>query len=160
MSNSNLDPRDASGVPVMMGYDPTSDQPVAFRAVNIQRDPSTSYAYGDLAASNSGGSPQYSPAGYVSPSPSNTASTAANTDYQFKWGADGTTAVNHVFLQNNTTANVQWELDATASAGSPVLAPGQSIFLDVQVSTLHLYTAAIQSVNGTTAGNIVVRAWQ
>lgn len=98
-------------------------------------------------------------AGYVAAYASNAANTTAATDYSFKWGASGTTQVNHVLLNNNTAANIQYELDTAANAGSPVLASGASILLDVPVTALHLYTAANQNVNGASASNIVVRAW-
>ncbi len=97
--------------------------------------------------------------GYVSAYGSNAAATTATTDYSFKWGAGGTTQVNHIMLQNNTGANIQWDLDTAANAGSPILATGQTLFLDVQTTALHLYTAGAQNVNGSTAGNIVVRGW-
>jgi hypothetical protein len=96
--------------------------------------------------------------GYVTPYSGNASATTATTDYSFAWGS-GSTQVFHVMLQNTTGSNIQWELDTAANAGSPVLATGQTLFLDVQCTTLHLYTAAIQNVNGTSANNIVVRAW-
>jgi len=97
--------------------------------------------------------------GYVAAWGSNAAATAATTDYAFKWGAGGTTQVNHVMLQNNTGANIQFDIDTAANAGSPVLATGQTLFLDVQMTALHLYTAGIQNVNGNSGSNIVVRGW-
>jgi hypothetical protein len=96
--------------------------------------------------------------GYVAASNGNAAATTGGTDYSFKWGT-GSTVINHLFIQNNTTANVQWELDAATSAGSPILTPGQSVFLDVQTTVLHLLTAANQNINGSLANNIVVRGW-
>lgn len=95
--------------------------------------------------------------GAVAPSASNAAHTTAATDYSFSWQAP---TVNHIMLQNNTAAVVNWELDATATAGSPALAAGQTVFLDVVASVLHLFTAAQQNVNGAAAANVVVRAWQ
>lgn len=97
--------------------------------------------------------------GYVTAYGSNLGATVATTDYLFKWGAGGLTQVNHIMLQNNTGANIQYDLDVAANAGSPILATGQTLFIDVQTSVLHLYTAAIQNVNGAVAGNIVVRGW-
>ena len=97
--------------------------------------------------------------GYVAAYASNGAATAATTDYSFKWGAAGTTVISHLMVQNNTASSIQWDLDVTATAGSPVLAAGQTLFLDVQVTALHLYTPGISNVNGTSASNIVVRAW-
>lgn len=90
---------------------------------------------------------------------SNPASTTASTDYQFKWGAAGNQQVNHVILQNNTTAVVNYDIDNTASAGTLTLAAGATIFLDVSMLVLHLFTAGVQAVNGAAAAGIVVRAW-
>jgi hypothetical protein len=97
--------------------------------------------------------------GYVAASSDNAAATTGGTDYAFAWGPAGSTVINHLFIQNNTTANVQWELDATTSAGSPILTPGQSVFLDVQTTVLHLLTAANQNINGASGNNVVVRGW-
>jgi hypothetical protein len=96
---------------------------------------------------------------YVSAFDSNPAALTANTDASFKWGAAGTTQVNHILLQNNTTINILWDLDVATSAGSPILAPGQSVFLDVQTTALHIQANGTPNVNGTSAGNIVVRGW-
>jgi len=97
--------------------------------------------------------------GYVAAFGSNPAAMTANTDYQFKWGAGGTTVVNHIMIQNNTASNIQWDLDTTSNAGSPVLAPSQTIFLDVQTTVLHLLSTGTPNVNGSTGSNVVVRAW-
>jgi hypothetical protein len=97
--------------------------------------------------------------GYVAAYGSNAAALTSSTDYSFKWGAGGTTQVNHVFVQNNTALNLNWELDATATAGSPVLAPGQSLFLDVQTLIVHLFQAGTPNVGGSSASNIVVKGW-
>jgi hypothetical protein len=81
--------------------------------------------------------------------------TTATTDTAWTFAS----RVNHVLLQNNTTANLQYEFDTTASAGSPILAPGATFVADLQVTAIHLYTAAAQNINGTVAGNIVLRGW-
>ena len=94
---------------------------------------------------------------FIAASSSNAAALAASTDYSFKWAAPG--YVNHLLLQNNDTNNLHFELDATATAGSPMLAPGQTIILDVQVAVLHLFSSGTPNVNGSTANNIVVRGW-
>lgn len=67
--------------------------------------------------------------------------------------------VHHLLIQNNTAAVVYWELDAVAGVGSAQLAAGATLFLDNTAAALHLYTAAAQNINGTTATNIVVRGW-
>ena len=97
--------------------------------------------------------------GYVAPYGSNAAVLTSSTDYAFKWGTNGNTAVNHIMLQNNTASSLNWDLDTAANAGSPVLAAGQTVFLDVQTTVLHLFQAGTPNVNGTSSGNIVVRAW-
>lgn len=94
--------------------------------------------------------------GVVPPAAANLSATVGGTDYTFAWQAG---FVNHVLLQNNTAAALNYEIDAAATAGSPVLAAGAAIFLDVQLAALHLLTAANQNVNGAVASNIVVRAW-
>lgn len=105
------------------------------------------------------GGAQAAQAGVVAPFGGNPAATTAATDYSFKWGSTGTEQVNHVLLQNNTAATINYDIDEAASAGSIALAAGATIFLDIQMSTLHLFTAGVVNVNGTATGNIVVRAW-
>lgn len=95
--------------------------------------------------------------GVAAASGANPAATTAGASYTFAWTA---ATVRHVMLQNNTGASLNYEIDAAATAGSPVLATGQTVFLDITMSTLHLLTAAVQNVNGAAANNIVVRAWQ
>lgn len=98
--------------------------------------------------------------GYVAAYGSNPSQTAAaSADTLFKWGAGGTTQVSHIMLQNNTGANISWDLDVATTAGSPILATGQTLFLDVQTTVLHLQSAAQQNLNGSSASNIVIRAW-
>lgn len=95
--------------------------------------------------------------GVVAAAATNAAATTAGADYTFAWSA---ATVNHVLLQNNTAAALNYEVDAAATAGSMTLAAGAGVFLDVTMGALHLLTAGVQNVNGTVAGNIVVRAWQ
>jgi len=91
---------------------------------------------------------------------SNAAALTSATDYSFKWGTDGKQAINHIMLQNNTSANLNFDLDATATAGSPVLVSGAIVFLDVLGTlVLHLLQTGTPNVNGTSSGNIVVRGW-
>lgn len=94
--------------------------------------------------------------GIVPPLASNLASTPAGADYAFGWTW---TQVRHLMIQNNTASALNWDTDQPATAGSPTLAAGATLFLDIVVSTLHLYTVGVQAVNGTAGGNIVVRAW-
>lgn len=97
--------------------------------------------------------------GYVAAYGSNPAALTSSTDYSFKWGASGTTQVNHIMIQNNTSTNLNFDLDVAATAGSPLLAPGQTIFFDVQTTVVHLFQAGTPNVNGSSASNVVVRGW-
>jgi len=100
--------------------------------------------------------------GYVAAYGSNAAALTANTDYLFKWGAGGTTQVNHIMIQNNSSILINWDLDVATSAGSPVLsntAGVNTLFLDVQTSILHIQGNGTPNVNGTSASDIVVRGW-
>jgi hypothetical protein len=68
--------------------------------------------------------------------------------------------VHHVMLQNNSNFAIGWEIDAPASAGSPQLQPGQTVFLDVGCLEVHIFTAQALPINGGATGNIVIRGWQ
>ncbi len=59
-------------------------------------------------------------------------------------------------VQNNTSANANINFTAAASAGTLLVPPGFAYEFQLQTTTLHLFTAAAQNVNGSTAGNIVV----
>lgn len=95
--------------------------------------------------------------GIVAPDPANPAATSVNTDYAFKWS--GGAVVNHVLLQNNGAAAINYDIDEAASLGSMSLGAGSVVFLDIQMAALHFYTGTAMNVNGTTGSNIVVRAW-
>lgn len=164
-------------------YDPTSHKVVAAQASTTSTDSTTGVVSAVLNSSGGGGGggggttniTQWNSAtpgvsnpvftapvaqqGYVAAYGSNAAATTGGADYLFKWGVGGTTQVNHVMIQNNTGANVQWDLDTATSSGSPVLATGQTIFLDVQCTILHLLSAANQNVNGSSSSNICVKGW-
>jgi hypothetical protein len=90
----------------------------------------------------------------VAPYASNPSTTGVGTDTQFKWGTNGTTTVNHVFIQNNlASATVYYAFDTnTTASGAAVyaLAPGQFVAWDRQCTILHLQTAASQNFGGTT----------
>jgi hypothetical protein len=97
--------------------------------------------------------------GYVAAYGSNPTALTSNTDAAFKWGGAGNTQVNHVMIQNNTAASLNWDLDVATSAGSPTLAAGQTLFLDVQTSAVHLQQTGTPNINGSSSANIVVRGW-
>ncbi len=97
--------------------------------------------------------------GYVPANPNNAAALTSNVDYAFKWGTDAAPITpNHVMIQNNSAANLNFDLDVAATAGSPVLGPNQILFLDWQTTVLHLLQTGTPNINGTTANNIVIRA--
>lgn len=65
--------------------------------------------------------------------------------------------VNHLYVQNNTAANVFYAIDTPASPGSLVLVPGALLaYYKEATQTINLYTAAAQNINGVAGGNIVV----
>lgn len=86
----------------------------------------------------------------LSSPPSNT---NANSDTSLTFSSD----VYHLLIQNNTSAVVYLDLDTAATQGSPELAAGQTWFLDVHTSVLHVFTVAAQPVNA--ASGIVIRGW-
>lgn len=89
--------------------------------------------------------------GYVAASsPPSATNVGSDTTYTFS------SQVNRVIIQNNTSANVNYAFDTAASAGSFVLASNAMVVYPKKVTALHLYTAAAQNINGTSAGNIVV----
>lgn len=99
-------------------------------------------------------------AGEVALYGSNPTALTANTDAAIKWGASGTTAVNHILIANNTTINVNYRLDAATTAGSDLLAPGQKIVLDIAGTlAVHLQANGTPNIGGSTGGNIVVIGW-
>ena len=65
--------------------------------------------------------------------------------------------VNHVTIENHTAANINYSFDETCTAGSLLLPPTYQHDKAKQVNTVHILTTAAQNINGSTAGNIVVR---
>lgn len=65
--------------------------------------------------------------------------------------------VNKVTIYNATSANLNYALDETVTAGSLVLAPGYQLDQYKKVTAVHILTAAAQNINGSTAGNVVVK---
>jgi hypothetical protein len=91
------------------------------------------------------------PSGYIAASsPPSATNVGSDTPYTFS------SQVNHVLIQNNTSANVNVAFDVAASGGSLVLIPGTLLIYPKKCTVLHLYTASAQNINGTSAGNIVV----
>ena len=83
-------------------------------------------------------------------SPPSTTNAGTDTTYTFS------SQVNRVIIQNNTSANVNYAFDTAASPGTLRLLPGATLIYPKKCTALHLYTAAAQNINGSTAGNIVV----
>jgi hypothetical protein len=65
--------------------------------------------------------------------------------------------VHHVTIYNGTSVNINYAFNETCTAGSFVLAPGYQLDKDKSVTTVHLLTASAVNVNGSSAGNIVVK---
>lgn len=89
--------------------------------------------------------------GYVSAS-TPPASTNAGSDTSYTFSSQ----VSRVIIQNNTSANANYAFDTAASAGSLLLTPGSLLIYPKKCTVLHLYTAATQTINGSSTGNIVV----
>ena len=94
-------------------------------------------------------------AGIIGPAASQPSATNVGTDTPWYFAKQ----VRHIFIQNNTAVNVQFSLDAAATAGSPILAPGAAFSGDIAVTVIHLLTAAAQNINGSSAVNIVIWGW-
>lgn len=89
--------------------------------------------------------------GYVSlVAPPTQTSAGADTPLTFS------SQVNHVILQNNTSANVYFAFDIAASLGSAILSPNTFLSYSKKIAVVHLYTAAAQNINGIVGNNIVV----
>lgn len=94
----------------------------------------------------------------VALSGSNPATTGVNTDVSIGWNAGAT--VTEILLANNTTVNILYEIGAATNAGSDYLAPGQKLnIVGVAITAVHLQAASSVNVNGSTAGNFIVRGW-
>jgi hypothetical protein len=90
--------------------------------------------------------------GYIAAtSPPSTTNAGSDTAYTFS------SQINRVIIQNNTSANLNFDFDQAASAGSFLCLPGTMIIYPKKCTALHLYTAAAQNINGSTSGNIIVR---
>lgn len=137
--------QDAGDIPAAGFFDPSTAEIAAAQLINVTRDTTTGKLYGVLLIEDIEAS------GYVSlTSPPSATSAGSDTTLTFS------KQVNRVIIQNNTSANVNYAFDTAASAGSLVLAPGSTLIYPKKVTSPHLYTAAAQNINGTSAGNIVV----
>lgn len=92
-----------------------------------------------------------SQAGYISlVSPQASTNAGSETIYTFAQ------EINTVNLQNNTGADVAYAFNTTATAGSLILADGQTLIYSKKITSVHLFTAGAQTVNATTANGIVL----
>lgn len=92
-----------------------------------------------------------SQSGYVAlSSPPTQTNSGSDTTFTFS------KQVNCVIIQNNTGSNVNFAFDGAASAGSLLLATGQTFIYAKRVTAVHLYTSSAQNVNGTSGSNIVL----
>lgn len=94
------------------------------------------------------------PAGANTALSSPPAQTNAGSDTSLTFSA----TVNHWTLQNNSSANLYYNLDAAASTGTLVLAPNAQVFYDWPVTVVHVYTAAAINVNGASGLCLMGRA--
>lgn len=140
-------PQSSDNVAFEGGYDPNANQMAAKELDSSQTANSTTYGPQRVVIS--------AVAGGIAAAASQPTATTANADTAWAFAQK----VNHVLIQNNTTATVQFDFETTANAGSPIIAPGSIFFFDIKVTAVHLFTAAIQNINGATAGNIVIRGW-
>lgn len=142
-------PTDVNNILFEGVYDPAGHQFVAMQAGAVATD-SAGNASAPLTVAPTN-VPKSGVIGFTNPP----AQTSAALDTAITFSA----TVNHWVLQNNTTAVVNFDMDTQASAGSLVLAPNATFFSDIPMTALHLFTAAAQNINGTAAGNIVLRGW-
>jgi hypothetical protein len=97
---------------------------------------------------------------HTNPAGSNTAlsappsTTNANTDTPLTFGS----AVNHWCLQNQSTQNIYYNLDAAASTSTFVLAPNAQVWWDWPVTVLHVLTVTAINVNGASGLVLIGRA--
>ena len=96
-------------------------------------------------------------AGVISTTNTNGTTIGANTDYAITFSSQ----VSHFAIENNTSAVIQWELDATTSAATSLhltnVSPGNLLLMDVHVTTIHVLSTVATAFN--TASGICVRGW-
>ncbi len=82
------------------------------------------------------------------------ANLAADTDAAYVFSSP----VKQVIIQNNSTVPVNIEQDVPATPGSLVaVALGGVMILDEECSEIHLLSSGTPAVNGSVAGNVVIR---
>lgn len=93
------------------------------------------------------------PSGYIAAANGAPTQTTAGTDTVYTLSSQAS----RFLIQNNTSATLYVDLDATASTASIQIPAGQSWRDDIQVTSFHLYTAAQQPINQ--ASGILIRGW-
>lgn len=97
---------------------------------------------------------------HTNPAGSNTALTTppAQTNAGSDTALTFSATVNHWCLQNNSSANLYYQLDAAASTATFVLAPGAQVWWDWPVTVMHVFTASAINVNGASGLVLIGRA--
>lgn len=144
-------------MPVQVGNFPTT-QPVS-GTVGINNFPATQPVSGTV---NIGNYPpvqntnMYAVAGAVGTNQANGSTITANTAFEIIFNQQ----VHHIMIENNTSAAIQFELDAVTFAGSMHLSnssPGNQIMLDIACTNLYILSTVNTVYNGTSGVN--VRGW-
>ena len=141
-------PQTSDSVAFEGGYEPTSDSTGAVELDSVATANGTTRGPYRVVTSALNG--------IIGPASSQPTQTSVGSDTSWSFAQQ----VRHVFIQNNTSGNVQFCFDAATSGGSPILAPGETFSADLRVTAVHLLTAAAQNINGTSGGNIVVWGWE
>lgn len=98
----------------------------------------------------------YAAAGAVGTNQANGSTITANTAFEIIFNQQ----VHHIMIENNTSAAIQFELDAVTFAGSMHLSnssPGNQIMLDIACTNLYILSTVNTVYNGTSGVN--VRGW-
>ena len=140
-------PQSSDGIALEGGYEPTTDSTGAKELDSVTTANGTTRGPQRVVTSALNG--------VIGPAASQPTATTAGSDTSWSFASQ----VRHIFIQNNTSAIVQFAFDAASSVGAPILLPGATFTADLRVTAVHLFTVAIQQINGTAAGNIVVWGW-
>lgn len=109
---------------------------------------------GGLVLANQDGTPFDSVGASVALSAPAAALTAgADTTFTFA------SQVKHIVIQNNTTSDININLDAAATLGTILVKAGQLLSLEAPGTAVHILSAAASNVNGSTGANIVLLGW-
>lgn len=146
---ANTLPTDSNGILYEGLRDPSGSQFVAKHATNVATD-GGGVKYGDEVVSVTGLVPASGNTALSSP-PTNT---NAGSDTSLTFSA----TVSHWTMQNKSSADLYYNLDAAASTSTLVLAPGAQTWWDWPVTVVHVFTAAAIPVNGVNGLVLLGRA--